>query len=124
MYTEDILEESRHPSNVGSIENPTVTVEEKNSSCGDNITIDLQLSAGPDPVLIDIKWRGAGCAISQASMSLLSEQVKSMPVSQVLQLQKADMEQILGLEEPISMGRIKCVTLGLTALKHAIKKIA
>jgi len=121
MYTEDLLEESRSPANYGHLSNPTVTVSEKNSSCGDEIVVDVLIKEKNNQQLLsDLKWQGSGCAISQASMSLLSQHIIGKSISEINQLQQSDLESFLGLEQPISYGRIKCLTLGLQAVKKSI----
>lgn len=120
LYQEAILEELRHPQNKRPMENPDVIVAETNASCGDTMTVFIQFSA-EGTIIREITWQGSGCAISQASMSLLSQKVQGMERAAVLQLQQADIEELLGLEQPIAYGRIKCLLLGLTAIQKAVR---
>jgi nitrogen fixation NifU-like protein len=69
-----------------------------------------------------VGWQGSGCAISQAAMSLLSEKIIGMTVADVLQMQQTDLERLLGFDQPIAYGRVKCLLLGLQAVKRGIAK--
>jgi nitrogen fixation protein NifU and related proteins len=118
LYQEIILEEARHPQNYGVLDNPDVVVHERNASCGDEVTLYLKLDETKKQI-IDLKWQGHGCIISQASMSALSGKIKSENVSlaKVQKLSKNQIEELLGIEE-ISPGRLKCLLLGLHTFKQ------
>src|SRR5439155_15532154 len=70
LYQEVILDHSRHPRHFGALEHPTHRAEGYNPLCGDRVTVTLELKNGR---VADIKFQGKGCAISQASASLMSE---------------------------------------------------
>jgi len=120
LYREIILHEAAHPQKKGSLTNPTHEQDETNASCGDKVTVQLTLK---DDRITQIAWQGAGCAISQASMSLISAFVEGKTKNEVEKLAKIDVLELLGLEE-ITPGREKCMMLGLkavhTSLKHGI----
>ena len=73
LYEKVILQHSKHPCNFGSVSNPTIEVENENPVCGDRISLQVVLRGNQ---ISDIKFRGNGCAISQASASLMTERVK------------------------------------------------
>ncbi len=120
IYQEDLIDEAKNPNNYGEMDNPDLFSTQYNASCGDVITVSVKLS--PDKqVIADIKWKGQGCVISQASMSVLSQKVKGLKVSELQKLTQKEVLQELGLDE-ISVGRVKCLLLGLNAVKKMTSK--
>ncbi|HXW50741.1 MAG TPA: SUF system NifU family Fe-S cluster assembly protein [Candidatus Acidoferrales bacterium] len=115
LYRDFILDHYRSPRNAGTLEAPDASFEDNNPLCGDKIRIDLKLRDG---VIEDIKFRGRGCAISQASASLLTEAVKGKSVAEVARIGKEDVLENLGIQ--ISAARLKCALLGLKVLKQAL----
>ncbi|HVA36189.1 MAG TPA: SUF system NifU family Fe-S cluster assembly protein [Candidatus Dormibacteraeota bacterium] len=115
FYREYILEHYRNPHNYGRLERPDATFEDDNPLCGDRIRVDLKVEDGR---IADVRFEGKGCAISQASMSMLSDAVKGMTLEETLRLGKDEMLENLGAES-IAVARIKCATLGLKVLKEA-----
>src|SRR5450432_4231475 len=69
LYQETILDHYKSPSNQGAIDGPHVAIHQENPSCGDQITLQLLID---DDVVKDVKFTGAGCAISQASASMMT----------------------------------------------------
>ena len=112
FYREYILDHYKNPRNFGRLENPDISHEENNPLCGDVIGIDLKVNEG---VIDDVKFHGRGCAISQASASLLTERLKGMTLDDAKQLGKAEVLEELGIE--ISAARLKCALLSLKVLK-------
>ncbi|OGJ52216.1 hypothetical protein A2335_04635 [Candidatus Peregrinibacteria bacterium RIFOXYB2_FULL_32_7] len=119
LYAENIMDHYKNPRFKGSLSKKSVSVTQKeaNHSCGDIMEIDLEIH---DENLKNIAWRGEGCAISQSAMSILLEEIKNLPVSEILKLKKEDTYKMLGV--PISARRSKCATLSLLTLKNAILK--
>ena len=109
---EYILDHYKNPRNFGRIEKPTLSHEEDNPLCGDVIGIDLLVKDG---TVEDVKFRGRGCAISQAAASLLTERIKGMSLDDARNIGKDDILGELGIE--ISPARIKCALLSLKVLK-------
>src|ERR1043166_1203029 len=70
LYQEVILDHSRHPRHFGALEHPTHRADGHNPLCGDKVSVTLDLKDGR---IADIRFSGKGCAISQASASLMSE---------------------------------------------------
>lgn len=125
LYQEVILEEYRHPQHRGLLAQPDVSHGERNASCGDQLTVTLKISPAKsseaEAVISEIGWEGEGCAISMASMSVLSAQIIDQKLSTVLNYQQKDLEEWLGLED-LTISRQKCLLLGLEAVKAAIQK--
>ncbi len=115
LYRDYILEHYRHPHNFGVIESPTASYEGANPLCGDRITMMLGIRDG---VVAEVGFTGRGCAISQASASLLTDDIKGKPVADVAKMTSADVLDLLGIE--ISPARLKCALLSLDTLEHAI----
>lgn len=116
FYKENILDHYRHPRNTGTLENPTHSHEESNPLCGDVIRIDLHIN--DDNVVDQVTFQGKGCAISQASASMLTEMVVGKTLDEVKQISKDDILEALGIE--IGPVRMKCALLSLKALKSSI----
>jgi nitrogen fixation NifU-like protein len=112
---EFILDHYKNPRNFGTIEDADLSYEEGIPSCGDVIRLDLKVK---DEVLEDVKFSGTGCAISQASVSILTEKVTGNKVEDILSLTDHDMLEALGGQ--VSPIRFKCALLGLTVLKKAL----
>ncbi len=114
LYREHILDHYRNPRNYGTLEPHDRSFEDSNPLCGDRIRIDLRLKDG---TIEDIAFTGRGCAISQASASILTEMVKGQSLDFVKELTAEDLLDELGI--PISPARRKCALLSLKVLKAA-----
>jgi nitrogen fixation NifU-like protein len=114
FYRDYILDHYRSPRNFGNLENPDASAEDLNPLCGDQIRMELKLRDG---VVEDVRFSGSGCAISQASASMLTESVKGMKLADVAQLPKDVVLENVGIG--ISPTRMKCAMLGLRVLKSA-----
>ncbi len=112
FYREYILGHYKNPRNFGRLESPTLSHEEDNPLCGDVVGIDLQLKDGN---IEEVRFHGRGCAISQASASLLTERLKGISLDEARKISKEDVFEDLGIE--ISPARIKCALLSLKVLK-------
>jgi len=117
LYQETILDAYAHPENFGVLEHADVSYQEFNSSCGDDVTVYLKFS--PEQRVSEITWQGVGCAISMATMSLLSMTIRGKTLDQLFGLGKKDLEELVGITE-ISPGREKCLLLGLKAVHHTL----
>ncbi|WP_254864321.1 Fe-S cluster assembly sulfur transfer protein SufU [Halovivax gelatinilyticus] len=110
MYRQQILDHYKNPRNYGELEDPTFSHVGENPMCGDEIKMDVVLDEdGDQPVIERVAFSGDGCAISQASASLLSEQLPGMTVEELLEMDRDDVTELLGVD--ISPMRIKCAVL-------------
>lgn len=114
-YADAILELYKHPIKKERLPNPTTTYTKVNTSCGDTITADLVIE---DTTITAIGWDGVGCAISQANMSLLADELIGKTVQDILAI--TEQEIIEQLEITISPRRSKCALLGFQAVLGAL----
>lgn len=114
FYKEYILDHYRNPRNFGHLEGANVTAEDLNPLCGDRIRVELKVDDGK---IEDVRFSGKGCAISQASMSMLSESLRGRSLEDVAKLPKEEVLENVGIG--ISPARMKCAMLGLKVLKTA-----
>jgi nitrogen fixation NifU-like protein len=112
FYRDYILDHYKNPRNYGRLEHADISHEEDNPLCGDVVGMDFGIKDG---VISDIRFHGRGCAISQASASLLTERLKGMSLDEAKKINKDDVLGELGIE--ISPARIKCALLSLKVLK-------
>jgi nitrogen fixation protein NifU and related proteins len=115
LYRDFILDHYRNPRNAGTLDDADASFEDINPLCGDKIRMDLKIR---DNVVTDVKFKGRGCAISQASASLLTEQIKGMPIAEIAKLGKDEVLANVGIN--ISAARLKCALLGIKVLKQAL----
>lgn len=113
---ENIIDLYKNPLNQGEIADASVTHRAHNPLCGDDVTVDLLIR---DRGIVDVRQRGVGCAISQASISLLSEEIKGMSIDEVMQISSEEVIDMLGIE--LGPVRLKCALIGLEAIHEAIK---
>jgi nitrogen fixation NifU-like protein len=118
IYREIILDHYRNPRNKGKIENPDVVIHDSNPLCGDQIDIFLKVEEGQ---IKDIKFDGKGCAISQASASMLTEMVMNKPLTTAKDISKDEILENIGLTN-LGPARIKCALLSLKVLKMGMVK--
>jgi len=115
IYKDIILDYYRNPLNFGDLPNPDVRAKDSNPLCGDIIEMQLKINEGK---VDDIRFKGKGCAISQASASMLTEAVKGKTLDELKAMGKPDVLQLLGIDPGPT--RIKCALLGLKVLKLAV----
>ena len=115
FYKEYILDHYRNPRNFGHLDAPTATAEDLNPLCGDKIRFELQVDA--DGRVSDVRFSGKGCAISQASASMLSESLKGEKLEDVARFTQERVLENVGIG--ISPARMKCAMLGLKVAKSA-----
>ncbi len=119
LYRDEILEHYREPHNFGTLDAPTASHEGHNPLCGDRITI--MLTVDEAGIVSDVAFSGRGCAISQASASMLTDEVKGRPLAEVEAMQNQDILDLLGIE--ISPARLKCALLSLDTLQRALESL-
>jgi nitrogen fixation protein NifU and related proteins len=115
LYRDEILEHYRRPHNFGTLPTPDAMHEGYNPLCGDRITLMLGLEGEE---VKDVAFTGRGCAISQASASMLTDEIKGKPLSDVARLTNQDVLDELGIE--ISPARLKCALLSIETLRRAL----
>jgi nitrogen fixation protein NifU and related proteins len=114
FYRDFILDHYRNPRNFGSLTEPDASAEDLNPLCGDQIRMEFDIDDG---VVRDVRFSGKGCAISQASASMLTETIKGMRLEEIAKLSKDVVLENVGIG--ISPTRLKCATLGLRVAKSA-----
>jgi len=115
LYREAILDHYKHPRRKGHLENPDIQHHDHNPFCGDEITIQLKVADG---VVVDAAFEGRGCAISQATASMLMEEIVGKSLEELKQLDKEYILEMLGIE--IGPVRLKCALLSLKVLKAGV----
>lgn len=116
LYQAEILEHYHNPHNSGKLTNPTHERCANNPTCGDKICTTIAVI---NDHINDINFEGVGCAISQASASMITDKIKGESVKYVLSLTKDDIIEMLGIE--IGIGRIRCALLGIETIQKALE---
>ena len=136
LYTEVIGEHSRSPENKGELAAATVRERGHNPSCGDEITLELQIEDG---IIKDAAFTGVGCAISQASTDIMIDLMRGKTVEEAQRLAQlftsmikrevTDDAALEELDEAIALknisnmpARVKCAVLAWHTLEDVIKK--
>jgi nitrogen fixation NifU-like protein len=137
LYRETLLEVFRNPPNKGEIKDPDLEARLVNPLCGDEIKLQLQLAESTRPpgfarrsgrgkqkagdkVIKRAVFSGNGCAISQASASLLAEHIEGKGLTEVKKLDSKDILKLIGIKP--TPARVGCVLLGLNVLNEAIQR--
>lgn len=134
LYQQLILEHYKHPRNKGALDDPTVEIHMRNPTCGDEVRLQLRVDDG---VVSEVGFTGQGCSISQASVSMMTQQLRGASVDDALELARrftrlmhgdddvardrslGDLRALQGVARfPV---RVKCALLGFDALQEALK---
>jgi len=113
IYREIILDHYRNPRNKGKLPGADISTHDSNPLCGDEIDIHMKIQGDR---IMDIKFEGRGCAISQASASMLTEMVINKPLTSVKDIAKMDILENIGLTN-LGPARVKCALLALKVMK-------
>ena len=119
LYREVILDHYKNPRGHGVIEDADAHADGLNPLCGDEVSIFVQFGDDGETV-DDVKFSGRGCAISQASTSMLMEMVVGKTAQEIAELPKEQLLEEVGI--PLTPIRLKCALLGLGVLKVALHR--
>ena len=108
MYRQQILDHYKNPRNYGELEDADIEHVGENPMCGDTIKMFVEL-ADDDETIEHVSFVGDGCAISQASASMLSGELQGHSLESVREMDRDDIIDMLGVE--LSPMRIKCAVL-------------
>ena len=113
MYREFILDHYKNPRHHGELEPADISYQDDNPLCGDVIRIDLRVDS--DNRVQESAFSGQGCAISQASASMLMEEIQGKSLEEIKAYSREDVLEMLGIE--LGPVRLKCAMLALKVLK-------
>jgi len=116
FYQEVLMDHYRNPRNNGTLSEYNFTAEQRNSSCGDEVSFTGLID---DNRLSDVLFKGKGCVISQATASMLSEYVKNKTLDDILAFDKDNLTTMIGM--PLGPVRLLCGLLSLTAIQSGIR---
>lgn len=114
-YEEVILDHWKNPRNKGRLPNPDLVGVEVNPLCGDAVRLELKVADGK---VADVRFEGQGCAISQASASLLTELIRGRTLEELRNMRDEELLSALG---GVIQTRLKCALLPLQALRKALR---
>ena len=134
LYREVIMDHYRSPRNKGELANPTVSIDLNNPLCGDEITLQLEVENG---TIKQARFSGQGCSISQASASMMTQQVQGKTVAEAEEMVERFKQMMHGDEEagkPLGDAlalhgvsrfpvRIKCALLSWEALERSLEQL-
>ncbi|WP_308638656.1 Fe-S cluster assembly sulfur transfer protein SufU [Paenibacillus silvisoli] len=132
LYRRVIMDHYKNPRNRGTLDEDSLTVNLNNPTCGDRITLQLQVEDG---IVKQAKFTGEGCSISMSSASMMTEAVKGKTTAEALELAErfsafikggeAEFEELEDIEALSGVSkfpaRIKCATLSWNALRKGIE---
>ena len=116
FYRELIIDRYKNPQFRGELDPHDISFEDDNPLCGDRIRVDLRVD--DNQVVFDAKFNGHGCAISQASADLLMESILGKTLTEVKEINRDDILEMLGID--LGPVRIKCALLSLKVLKAGV----
>lgn len=116
IFSENILDYYRNPRNKGGLQKPDLQAADDNPSCGDKVLLQLELEKSK---IVKARFQGTGCAISQASASMLCEKLEGMAIKHAVELSPQDILEMLGVA--VNGQRLKCALLSLHVLKMSLK---
>ena len=119
LYRDVILDHYKNPRGHGVMQEPDAQADGLNPLCGDEVSIFVSFAKDGDTIE-EVKFDGRGCAISQASTSMLTELVQGRKATEVAVMSREELLEEVGI--PLSPVRLKCALLGLGVLKVALHR--
>lgn len=117
LYLEEIMDYFENPRNQGEIIDPTFEARDSNASCGDMVQFQIKVDEGK---IMEVKWKGIGCAISTAAASKLSEFLLEKKLVELKLLSEEEMlKRGIGFE--VNPGRMKCLMLPVRVVKRVLQ---
>lgn len=120
-----LADHSRNPRHYGQLAEPDVECQTRNPQCvgpthpeGDRVTLRATLSDDDPPVVESVRFTGAGCTLSQASASLVSQQLVGTPVDEAVDWGRDTVEDLVGME--LTPSRLQCAELVLLAFRRGV----
>jgi len=118
LYKEEVMDHYEHPRNQGELLGDDVLSDrDSNASCGDMVQFYLKIKDG---VIVDVKWKGIGCAITTASASKLSEYLRGLSSKALREMSEEEMVK-KGVGFEVNPGRIKCLVLPIKVVKKVCR---
>lgn len=117
IYREELMEIYKNPKHRGNLDSPSAKTFAENPICGDEIQLQLKIEKG---TIKKARFEGAACAVSIISSEKLLSFIEGKTIQEAKNLTQKDLLKILDIN--VSMSRLRCATLVLTALKEALRK--
>ncbi len=121
-----LADHSRNPRQYGDLPEPDLEGHTDNPQCvgpthpeGDQVSLTATLSEDTPPIVEAVRFTGHGCTLSQATASLLTEQMIGEPVDDVLEWDSETLEELVGMD--LTPARLKCAELALVAFRKAVQ---
>ena len=117
LYRDFILEHYKNPHNKGHLDPHDLHFADSNPTCGDEMSMTIVLDAAKDAIA-DVAFDGRGCAISQASASILTDELRGKTLDEIRSMDPKELLDELGV--PIGPARLKCALLSYKVLQGAV----
>lgn len=118
LYRDFILEHYRTPHNKGHLDPHDLEFADSNPTCGDEMSMTILLDEAKDAIA-DVAFDGRGCAISQASASILTDDLRGKTLDEIKAMDPKQLLDELGV--PIGPARLKCALLSYKVLQGAVR---
>ena len=116
IYAEEVMDHYENPRNQGELSGSDVkTARDANASCGDMIQFFVKTEVGR---IVEVKWKGIGCAISSAAASKLSEWIMGREMREIEKMSEEELTKVIGFQ--VNPGRVKCLTLPVRVVKKIV----
>lgn len=116
LYREEVMDHYEHPRNQGELKDPDFEGRDSNASCGDMMQFQIRVEKG---ILVEVKWKGIGCAITTAAASKLSEWLVNKKVDDIQKMSEDELvKNAIGFE--VNPGRVKCLKLPVRVIMRLL----